>query len=183
MEEENIFKASIDILLGVVMIATFISVFFFTYVSRVEGEIVESQVRKIVKDLTSSLAFYSSGSNNNAKEMLLKQALERLTVPDLSSADAEVREKNHEIKKKAALIFGVLIAIGVFIIFILYVIGHKYGKKIELRKLIISNIIILVLVAITEFVFVTTVSKNYQIVDANFVRYRILADLQRYGNT
>ncbi len=174
IEAENRRKTAVDIMLGVVLIATFIATFFFTFVSKVEGEVVKNEMEKIVRDLTATIKLYTLNSDTT----VIKNVVASLSPPNLSSQDRNVDEHNSEIKKKAAIIFGIIIISGIIIILT----QIKYIKT-DLGGIILSNIIVLGLVGLTEYLFVTNISKNYQIVDGNFVRYLMLKNLQSYGNS
>lgn len=166
-------KTAIDILLGIVLIATFIATFFFTFVSKVEGQVVKEQMEKIVRDLTHTIKLYTSNSGGGEQ---LSNLVANLQIPNLQKQDDAVAEHNKQIKKKAGIIFGIIILVGLIII----VSQARYIKS-ELGIIILANIVVLGLVALTEYLFVSNVSKNYQIIDGNYVRYLLLKDIKEYG--
>jgi type II secretory pathway pseudopilin PulG len=177
IEGENYRKTIIDILLGVVLISAFIATFFFTFVSNVEKEVVETQMQKIVKDLTANIKLYTLNANTNVLS-LIKNEVAGLQPPDLSAQDKTVNDHNNAIKKKAGIAFGIIIITGILIILT----QIKYIKT-DLLTIVVSNIIILGLVAVTEYIFVSRVSRNYQIIDGNYVRYQLLTSLQNYSRS
>lgn len=170
---QGIRKTAVDILLGVVLIATFIATFFFTFVSKVERDVVKGQMEKIVRDLTQTIKLYTS--NQGGGEQISK-LVSNLQVPNLQKQDDAVTEHNKAIKKKAGIIFGVIILVGLIII-----ISQARYIKSELDIIIFANLLVLGFVALTEYLFVSRVSKNYQIIDGNYVRYLILKDIKDYG--
>lgn len=159
-----------ETIMGVILIATFICIFFFTYVSKVEGEVVKSQMSNIVNNLTNGLQILPD------KDKGINLILKNLKAPDMSSADNDVEQSNNELKKKAAKIFGTIVVVGVIIIYYLWS-KHRF----DIKTMIIHSVIILVFVALTEFLFVTLVSKNYQIIDPNYVKYLIAKNLSEYS--
>lgn len=168
-------QATAYIVLGVVLIATFISVFFFTYVSKVEADIVKSQMTNIVDDLTDGSRLVLSPSQINTVGDLVQNDL---TVPDMSAEDAKVAMNNNALKKKAMKVFGIIIGVGLLVLMYLW-----YTHKLNMGEIIKYSLIILVVVAVTEYTFVTQITKNYQIVDPNFVRYLIANNLQMYAQS
>lgn len=162
------------IIFGIIIIATFISVFFFTYVSKVEGDIVKIQMKKIVDDLVdgSDLIF-----TPDQRKLIGDNIISKINIPDMTDDDNRAASNNDQLKRKAFKIFGSVILVGLAVIFFLYV---KY--KISLGEILKYSIITLIAVAVTEYLFVTEITKNYQIVDPNYVRYLIVENLKNYAN-
>lgn len=161
------------ILLGVILIASFITIFFFTYVSKVEGQVVKNQISDIVADLTDGTKLIFTPTQLNVISTALEQYL---VMPDMSEADARAEENNRGIQQNAIKIFGIGISVGIVILLLLW---YKY--KFSMFELLKYSLITLAMVALTEFLFVTIVSKNYVIVDPNYVRYLIVRNLRDYA--
>ena len=167
-------EALAHLVLGVVLIATFISLFFFTYVSNVEGQIVKSQMGLIVTDLTSESKLILTDDQRKS----IGNMIGEMKVPDMSEQDNEVEENNKKLKLKTMKIFGGLIGVGLLIILFLW---KNYNLNMgEITK---YSLITLAMVALTEFVFVTFISKQYQMVDPNYVKYLFVNNLAKYGKT
>lgn len=163
------------LILTFTLIATFISVFFFTYVSKTEGDIVKSQMDKIVTDLMTDTGAVISASQKAQISQIITQ---NLKMPDMSQADADTASANNALKNKAAKVFGALILIGLLVIA-----GLWYKYRFSLMEITKYSFIILILIAATEFLFVSQISRNYQIVDANYVRYLIANRLRTYAQS
>ena len=163
------------ILLGVILIASFITIFFFTYVSKVEGQVVKNQIADIVGNLTDNTKLIFTPTQLNIISAVLEQYL---TMPDMRETDDRAEQNNREIQQNAIKIFGIGIAIGVFILLLMW---YKY--KFSMAELLKYSFITLFMIGITEYLFVTIVSKNYIIVDPNYVRYLIVRNLRDYANT
>lgn len=165
-------ETAAHIIMGVVLIAAFISIFFFTYVSKIESDIVQTQMEKIVDDLTGSI---DTIITEQQKEEI-GQAIQNIEIPDMSQQDAAAQTNNKDLMQKAIIIFSCIIGIGLLAICLLW----YFGGKFHMSHMIIQNSIILILVALTEFGFVTFVTQNYQVIDPNYVRYLISRNLQNY---
>ena len=163
------------ILFGVILIATFIAIFFFTYVAKVEGEVIKNQITDIVDDLTESSTLVFTPDQLQAISVMIEQ---RLKMPDMSKEDQEARENNDRLKQKALKYFGIGISIGIIIILVMWKI-----YDLDMLEIIKYSLITLILVGITEYLFVTIVSKNYVIIDPNYVRYLIAITLRNYANS
>ena len=104
MEKTKSYNA-INIIVSVVLISTFIPVFFFTYVSSVEKKIVKKQLGNIVDELMSEVNMFL----NDEQRDLMKVMLNNMEMKDLSKEDKMVEENNNKLKKKSAMFFAVLI--------------------------------------------------------------------------
>ena len=161
-----------NIILSVVLISTFIGVFFFTYASMIEKNIVETRCKTIVEDLTNS--FSTVATPNVLKS--INEKLEQLAPPNLSEEDKKVAENNKALIKKSAIVILLLLIVGLSIVFILYKI-----YKFPVKGLIINNLIMLVFVALTEFIFLTFFAQNFITVDSNFIKNKIISVLIANG--
>lgn len=102
------------IIFGVISIATFITIFFFTYVSKVEGDVVKIQMKRIVDDLVGGTDLIFTPEQKKA----IGDNIKNISVPDMTDSDAEVATNNNKLKKEAMKIFGSLIIAGIAIIFL-----------------------------------------------------------------
>ena len=174
MEKTKSYNA-INIIVSVVLISTFIPVFFFTYVSSVEKKIVKKQLENIVDELMSEVSMFL----NDEHRELMKVMLNNMEMKDLSKEDKMVEENNNKLKKKSAMFFAVLIAIASLIVGFLYFKNGltKYSKgdlSIFMKEIIGLNIVMLGAVAFTYFLFIRLVVSNYNLVDSNFVKHVLL---------
>ena len=162
-----------NIILSVVLISTFIGVFFFTYASRIEKNIVEIRCKKIIEDLTDPIVTLSTPDMIDQ----INSNLEKLTQPDLSEEDEKVSANNKALLKKSFIVISILFILGIFAVLVLYLI-----YKFPLKNLIISNIVMLIFVALTEFMFMTFFAQNYITVDSNFIKNKIINVLIANGS-
>jgi len=163
------------IILSFIITATFISVFFFTYVSSVEADIIKSQISNVIEDFVNSTNLVLTPTQ---KAEIGKVIVNSLSVPDMSSQDAQAAQTNNKLLKKSAIVFGMLIGIGIVIIAVMW-----YIYRFSVWEILKYSLLILVLVAVTEILFVTFVTKNYRLIDQNFLTYLIVTNLQKYANS
>lgn len=83
-------------------------------------------------------------------------------------------EKNKKILKEAVLVVGISSLCLILIVIILII---KY--KINWKKLLIINIIVLIVIGIVEFSFLTFIAQNYKSFDPNYVKYQIIENLEK----
>jgi hypothetical protein len=160
------------IILSFILTASFISIFFFTYVSAVESEIIKTQLNNVLDGFCQQLNVVLSTKQKNEIGNLI---LNNLKIPDLTENDQTTAEQNKKLLNKSILIFSSLLGAGVFIIAVLW-----FFKRFSILPILKYSFIILICVAITEFLFVSLVTRNYRLVDQNYISYLILDSLKQY---
>lgn len=158
-----------SIILSVIFVATFLSVFYFTYVAKVENDIVIEQINLLVDDFTKDMKFLSP-----QQLQLVKSNLKTMKRQNLSKEDAVVEKNNHDIMMKTIYAMIVLNVVGLTIV---YFIAKKQGfNMLELLK---NNFIILVAIALTEFLFLNLFVRNYISIELNQIKLLVLDKLTR----
>ena len=163
------------IILSFILISTFISIFFFTYVSKVEEEIVKSQIKNSIDNLVSSSNLFLT----ERQKFLIKDVyLKNVKAPDMSEEDANIDKNNSALLRKTIIIFSCIVGVGLLIVF-----GLWYKYRFNIKEVVLTSFIILVLVALTEIFFVTYVTKNFLLIDENYLSYVILSNLKNYADS
>lgn len=161
----------VKIILQVVVIFCFIGIFFFTYASHIEKNIVINQTNDIVDDLS-----------GNLKKVLPDDVLDVLRIkfnqlsrPDLSSQDNDIQQSNNVILKKAIQSI-ITITISLLLVALLIIIVFKIDipSIVDMGK---ETIIILIFVGFVEFSFLTFFAQYYRTIDSNFVKSKIIGSL------
>ena len=163
------------IILSFVLIATFIAVFFFTYVSSVEADIIKTQISNVIKDFVSSTDLVLTPEQKNQVGSII---VSNLTVPDMSEDDRKAMKTNDDLLKKSMIIFGILVGTGLVI-----VVAMWYRYRFDILDIFKYSLIMLCVIAITELLFVTLVTKNYRLIDDNYISYLVVTNLQAYANS
>jgi hypothetical protein len=168
---------NINFLLGVViqvfLIFVFLTVFFFTYASKKEGEIVKNQVDFLTKDF---LATELSLLPDSVKAMIAEKIN---TIEPDTSRNKTIEDSNNEIKAKTTKI---LVSLGV-IIFVFTVASFFLSKKVEFFKnlnlihILKETAVILFFVALTEFIFLEYFAARFISVEPNLIKSRIYKNL------
>ena len=163
------------IIFSFILTSTFISIFFFTYVASVESDIIKTQISDVINEFVKSTDIEIKTEKKN---QIGKVIINSLNIPDMSEADDKAKKNNDDLFKKSIIVFGALIGIGVLAILIMW-----YFYRFNILEIVKYSFIILGLVALTEIVFVTFVTKNYRLIDKNYLSYLILTNLQKYANS
>lgn len=162
----------LHVLLSVVLISMFICIFFFTYASTVERQIVVKQTKDLVNDLSQDIVQIPIISQN------LKPYVESWKLPDSSSQDKKVDDANNLLIKKA---YTIVFTFAIVILTIVVILAYLY--EISFFHLFIPNLIILVFVGLTEFLFLQCIARNYVSFDPNYAEYKIIGSLREFANT
>jgi len=158
-----------SIILHIIIIATFIIIFFFTYGSKLEGQVVKQQMEYIVDDLVGDIKVVSPEAAET-----LRKSLEQIPKPDLEEADRLAEENNSKLRKKAFIFIGIALVVGCGIVY-----GMSKYFDFALKDIIIANVISLIAVGLTYFLFSTFFIASYRSADPNFVKKSILKSLQK----
>jgi ABC-type uncharacterized transport system permease subunit len=169
----NINKSELisKVLINVLFISLFIGFFFFTYGTYIEKKVVTEQMNFLSKDIKNFFSLFGKNINDT-----ITTKLNKMILPDLSHEDKIARENNNKIKKQA---FIVLLVLTLFILFIVYYNYTKYGNNnYKLNEIISENIVILIAIGLTEFVFLTYFGARFISINPNIVKLTILESLR-----
>ncbi len=165
------------ITLQVTLVAGFLVVFFFSYASTVENEIVTKQVNYLVDSFTGSAKGLLDPQTLND----IKSSIDSLNPPDLSEEDKEVEAKNLQLENQAVQIVMALVITGILIYLFYLIYSMRRGNVREAMKMLLVIAMILTAVAVTEVTFLNLIAKNYLSADPNYFRGRILSVLNNFA--
>jgi hypothetical protein len=158
-------------LLSVVLISAFIGIFFFTYASYVENEIVKVRSEEIINDLTNTILTITPRQQRDELNRIITPYL---VPPNLAEEDKKVEESNTKLRKEAFSFIVIFFILGFSIFLVL-----SYYFKFSAKRLVHKNLIILFFVALTEFCFLTFFAKHYITIDSNFIKYKVLDTIMK----
>ena len=156
-----------NILVSLTIFSAFLSIFYFTYASYIENQILNNQIKILVDNLTYNIKDFNIDTN------YLLKIINETKLPDLSKEDIEVTNTNSQLIKKSLLIFGIFSLISLIIIFIIC-----YVYKVNINEILKNNFILLVFVAITEIFFLNIIAKSYISLDPNIIKKNFINNLQ-----
>lgn len=159
------------VFINVLFISVFIAIFFFTYGSYIEEKVVINQMHFLSKDIKNLFGLFGENINN-----LISQKLDEVTLPDLSKEDKKAQQSNSIVKNKA---FQFVLMFAVIVLAIVYFIYVRYNNgTYQLNEIISENIVILIAVGITEYVFLAYFGARYISIDPNIIKLSILESLR-----
>jgi hypothetical protein len=155
----------VSIISSVGIIMAFLGIFFFTYASKVEQEIVEINTNVVVNDLLDTIIPLL---NEKTKANLL----ENIKHPNMEDADKQVAENNKNIMFDSILKLSII-----FIILSIIAYAISYYTHINYINIIGLNLIILIFIGLTEYTFLHMIVKKFIAADTNYVRYLLISNL------
>ena len=159
----------VNILIHVGVMALFLTIFFFTIAQYFEKKIIENQIDFVIDNFVgNSLKSLPKDKSEEFKQQI-NNAFDK---QDLSKDDEKIKKENKNISTKAWIFVGTLSGI---ILFITVIIGFIYKWEIYYLKFLFhSSLISLVLVAITETLFMFLIAQNYLSADPNQIKSKIV---------
>lgn len=166
------------IILEVSLVTTFLAIFYFTYVKDVENKLVEKQISYLVNDLTDMSKYVLS----KEQRQKIKDKLDTIELPDLSEEDKSVIDNNNQIEKKSTMYVTIILTFGFLTFISYYIYASKNGQQEIVFNDFIKAFVILLAVGITEYLFLNLIVKNYRSVKINYIKYKILENINNFSN-
>ena len=160
------------LILSFIAAAIFISLFFFFYVSKVEEHLVKTQLNAIIQKLTKEETWVFL---NDSEKNSIKTYLDTVKLPDMSEEDNNVLVNNSKLFNEAMKVFLLLAVFGIIAVIMIY---SKY--KFDIKLVLTQSVVIVSVVALTYYCFVTYISQNYVLIDENVVKQSIYKNVKKY---
>jgi len=164
-----------QLILSFVLIATFISIFFFTYIAKIENDIIISHIDNTVRSLTKDLEIFITPEK---RKLIREVIIKNIEIPDDSEADREIDRHNKQLLDKTIIIFSIITALGLAILGVLW-----WFYRFNIFETVKYSLIMLVLTAVVYFLFITYITRKYILVDQNYISYVIISALNDYANS
>lgn len=168
------------VLVQVISVFVFLTLFFFTYAAKKEGEIVENQVKFLVNDIVeNNLELLPE----KAKQEILKsvQGIDPNT-PENVKASAKIAESNEKIKqksKKMLLIMSAAVVLFIVVSLFLKKKGINYFKDLELKHILKESAIVLFFIGLIELYFLNAYAANYVSVKPNIIKAQVCRNISK----
>ena len=170
---------SLDIALHVLILFTFLTIFFFAYVSKLEKQTLDDTISNSVTDNTNTLLTDINQLSQKYNIKINWDVINKIAATLIKNSQGEVpqiRENNDRLYK------GSMIAIIVgFILFISTTIFLKYYMKydVHIEHILLMNLIIFSITGLIEYFFFTKVASKYVPVMPNEISDTMLERIKR----
>lgn len=169
----NLAKNVSSVVLQVTLIIIFISIFFLSYTTVIEKDIVVEESDALVDEMFGDLKLVISPQYLE----VIRGSMTDLKPPDMREADAITAANNKVLVNNTLLIMFI---VGIFGFGITAFISLRYN--VDMAELSKEAIFGLLAVCIVEYVFLTFLAKNYRSLDPNRIKLHIVEILQNYGS-
>ena len=178
----NIINFSYKIFFQVCIIFIFLTLFFFNYVTYVERTSFKDQLNLIVDDIFSDIDIDSYNIKNKDELFILINSyleLQREHIKkDSSKTDYNIQKQNESVFKKSLIYITIVSSILLIVSSLLYFIDTSC--VIYFKSHIMNAIISVLLVAISEYLFLNLISKRYYSVDPGKFRRNLSIKIKEW---
>lgn len=175
------------IVIQVVMIFTFLTLFFFVYVVKVEKDEFSNQLNIIVDTIMTKQAGDPPSYISNITGVISKENLETVVLGTLEQSrrnqdiidkavDKLVSDQNEAVKNSSTKALLYVWGFLLLVILLLYI----FGVCISLVQTIKETIVVVMFVALTEFIFLQAITSRYISASPNEVKRKIATSIQEW---
>ena len=157
------------IILNIVFMGTFLTIFFFTYAHKVEQQVFTNQINYITNDLLSDINVVVPQDTRP----LLTAYLNDVQPPNYSSLDAQVTASNEAIKSK---VFKIMIPTVIVALLTTFFMAQKYGFS--YKEIFVQSMLTICVVGLVEYTFLKHFGSQYYSADVNMVKRKLLLAMQ-----
>jgi hypothetical protein len=172
-----IYELISKVLINVLLISIFISVFFFTYGTYIERKVILNQMDILANNFMNTFELTGSTTNKSLYNYIKDKLLSKENIDKISSGDAKALSGNKVIIDKVTSYIVIFILVVSSIIFLLAI----TGKIPDLKNILIESFIILIFIGITEYVFIEFFGAKFISIDTNIVKYKVIKCLETYN--
>jgi hypothetical protein len=168
----------------VVLVFAFLTIFFFVYVVKVEKDEFKDQMNYVVDNILTEDIEEKIVPTSMSKETIVGliagtiNGVEYKAKQNTQSSVNSVNSKNFSIRKDAFKILGIVLGSLVLVSSVILVAGFC----LPVRRQTIDALWVVMWVAITEFIFLNVVAKNYRSAHPNKVKRTIAGAVERWIN-
>lgn len=161
-----------NILLHVLIMFSFLTIFFFTVGNKIEADIVKKQVNFLINDLIgNTFSVLNTSEKNN-----IKSKLDTLfNTNNFRLQDEKVSNNNKKIFNEA--IYSLIIFVVIVLLIILIIGLYNKWSKHMIGIFINISVFTLIFIAIAEISFMFLIASNYISTDPNKIKEKILDEL------
>jgi hypothetical protein len=177
----------ITMMIQVLLIFAFLTIFFFNYVVKVEKKQTEKQLRIIIDnilgdEMKKKLPILFEGKTEEVKDSLtviINGTLDVIKEKSIASSrdvNKGILTSNNKLKTKAGKIL-IISCIGMAALSILLILS---GFCLSLKKGFKESLIVVLFVAISEYLFLTFISSRYIFADPNALKQTVAKSVKKW---
>jgi len=157
----------------VTLVFAFLIIFYFNYVNFVEKDAFIDQIGNVMDDLSVNIRKYLPKSPTVVK------SIDKM----ITNLKTKTNHKDIDTKNENLTIFSMHLVFALtagFIVFVIIV--TLFGHCLPLKSVFKESMLALIFIALTEFIFLQIVVKQYIAADPNRVKYSIWSTIYNYAS-
>ena len=153
---------NINITLHVLILFTFLTIFFFTFLSQVEVKNVNNLMSKLVRDQTKNTLDLIKSNSDKIPELKISNDILNNVANNMEKSSKvpikSISDNNKKLKK-----ISIIMISCIFLLLVGMIIYYKVYKKYDIgfSHILIENLIIFSFAGIIEYLFFTNVAVKY----------------------
>jgi len=170
---------SLDIFIHVLLLFTFITIFFFTYISSITKKNLDNTTNSIITDKTDILLNKLDELTSKYNLKINWKNLDSLSDNLINNSDDEIpkiKKNNDELLKKTICI---LVSVYILLIFVILLLKYYYRININIKHILLMNFIIFTITAVIEYLFFVNVASKYDPVPPNLILNTVLNKIKK----
>lgn len=188
-KKNKIISRVLPLVFQVIGIFAFLTLFFFFYVVNVERKEFQDQMKFAVdqilknsgRDLIDNIIPKSNLTRQNKLVLVdgIIDTLEEQVRASTVDVKNSIESQNKKIRNGAFKILGITLAVLALLYIIIRFVG---GWCVPLRRILRDTIVIVLVVGLTEIVFLQIIARKYISADPNRVKYQFAQTIQDWIN-
>ena len=162
-----------------IILFTFLTTFFFLYVSKLERESINSALNNIINDQVNNFLNTIDESSLQYDYTISWQDMKKLAEDIITNTQKELPEITKNNKKIFYTAIFVIISLFLFWIGCFVYFKYKGGYGINMTKILMNNLIIFIFIGILEYWFFTRISAKYIPVTPSDVEATLIDKIRR----
>lgn len=167
-------KELATILMSTGLMSTFIIIFFFTYVSRVEHHMVENEIMRLATVISNYVSLLNENDLTNISITIDDTIATLKNNEKIKNDDKKVKEHNYKLFMKA---LTACIPLTILCFIVTYLLYKKSNFKIN--EVILVNMITLGAVVLVEIVFTSFIIGKFMPLDINNIKLTFINELYK----
>jgi len=170
-------RSAINILLSVLFASIFLIIFFFTYVEKVEKDVILNNLNFTINSLLDGILPFIPPEIKKKMSSFLNSV--NLTVD--KKLDIATEKSNHKLLEISVYFITILTIVFVIIIGIIYAFNAEKLRP-HLKEIAVENLIIVSFIGLTEYIFLNTFAAKFISANPNIIKYNLL-NLTKIGES
>ena len=143
-----------DVLIHVIILFSFLSIFFFMYISKLESDAFKNELGDMISKQVNSLLDKNPDIKTTPEmSMIIRRFMEKYNTETRGTL-----ERN--IMLKFLAVFTVLVLLGIVLTIVLTV-SLECHEKINITSIVLQNVVVFIFIGIVEYMFFTNVAAKY----------------------